>query len=470
MKIAIGGIATESCTFSRLPTRLEDFRMTRQHDPDFHVLYPFLSSYPDIQFAGAVTAKALPGGPVEPTAYNSIKAEMLKHLRNQGPLDGVYLDMHGAMNVADRDDAEGDWMEAIREAVGWDCLIAASYDLHGNVSERIMAHLDIITGYRTAPHIDYLQTRERAMSLLVRCLDEGIHPRKAFVKIPAGLPGEKTSTEWQPGKRIYQAIAAEIDGQRVMDATIQVGYVWADEPRMTACAIAIGQDEGAIQAAASRLASLYWGHRADFQFGVEALSIDACLHAAMQASVRPVLISDSGDNPTAGGVGDMSYFLARALELQPPDMIYAGIRDETAVRQCLAAGVGAEVNLEVGDAGHGQPLAISGAVEFIKADADNPQAVLKSGGIRTILTAKRTPFHRRQQFLDLGLIPEEHDIIAIKIGYLVPELKAMAKRAYLALSPGAVNQDIAALPYERITRPCYPFDPNMAWSPQVQLF
>jgi len=96
MKIAIGGIATESCTFSRLPTRLEDFRMTRQDDPDFHVLYPFLSSYPDIQFASTVTAKALPGGPVEPTAYNSIKAEMLEHLRNQGPFDGVYLDMHGS--------------------------------------------------------------------------------------------------------------------------------------------------------------------------------------------------------------------------------------------------------------------------------------------------------------------------------------------------------------------------------------
>ena len=266
------------------------------------------------------------------------------------------------------------------------------------------------------------------------------------------------------------SIPPEIDGQRVMDATIQVGYVWADESRMTACAIAIGQDEEAIRDAASRLAALYWNHRADFQFGVEAMSVDECIRAAMRQDLRPVLISDSGDNPTAGAGGNMSYFLARALAMAPADMIAASIWDEAAVKQCLAAGLGAPVNLAVGDSGDGQPLKLSGAVDFIKADEDNPQVVLKSAGIRVILTAKRTAFHLRQQFLDLHIIPEEHDIIAVKIGYLMPELKAMAKRAYLALSPGAVNQDIVSLPYKRIARPCYPFDADMEWSPQSQMF
>ena len=109
-------------------------------------------------------------------------------------------------------------------------------------------------------------------------------------------------------------------------------------------------------------------------------------------------------------------------------------------------------------------------MKFIKLDETNPQVLLQVGGIRIILTAKRTPFHHRQQFLDLDLVPEAHRIIAVKIGYLVPELKAMAQKAYLALSPGAVNQDILSLPFKRITRPCYPFDPDMNWTPQVQLF
>lgn len=473
MRIAIAGIATESCTFSPLPTRLEDFSLTRAVDPHFNELYPFLPKFPDVEFLGTVTAKAMPGGPVEAGAYASLKGEILERLERLRPLDGLYLDMHGAMNVGGMDDAEGDFYSAIRATLGPDCLLSASYDLHGNVSERAMAALDIITGYRTAPHIDVIQTRERAVRLLLRCLREGIGPHRAFIKIPVGLPGEKTSTEWEPGRSIYQAIAPEIDGERVMDATIQVGYVWADEARMTACAIAIGTDIAAISAAARRLAQRYWDHRADFRFGVEAHPVDDCIQLAMQERDQPVLISDSGDNPTAGGVGDVTYFLERSLALQPPDLVYASIPDAEAVQRCLIAGLGANVELEIGgklDRRHAGPLPVRGRVLFIKADETNPQAVLLVDGIRVILTARRTPFHYRRQFVDLDIKPEAHRIIAVKIGYLAPELKAMARGSYLALSPGAVNQDIASLPFRRISRPCYPIDPDMEWTPQVRLF
>lgn len=473
MRIAIGGIATESCAFSPLLTRLEDFRLTRANDPQFADLYPFLSRFSDVQFTGTITAKAMPGGPVEASAYAMLKGEILEKLDRLRPLDGIYLDMHGAMNVIGMDDAEGDFYAAIRMKLGPDCLLSASCDLHGNVSARAMDALDIITGYRTAPHIDVIQTRERAVRLLLRCLREGIRPYKAFVKIPVGLPGEKTSTEWEPGRGIYRAIEPEIDGERVMDATIQVGYVWADEPRMTACAIAIGKDIAAISNAARRLAQRFWNHRAGFRFGVEARPVDDCIQLAMQDTDQPVLISDSGDNPTAGGVGDVTCFLERALALQPPDLVYASIPDVEAVQRCLSAGLGEKVELEIGGKLgrlNARPLPVRGRVQFIKADDANPQIALRVDGVRIILTAKRTPFHHRQQFLDLGIKPEAHRIIAVKIGYLVPELKAMAKKAYLALSPGAVYQDIASLPFRRITRPCFPFDPDMEWTPQVQLF
>ena len=473
MRIAIGGIANESCTFSPLLTTLDDFRLIRPGDPRFDELYPFLSAYPEAEFIGTITAKALPGGPVAAAAYAAIKSELLERLEALLPLDGVYLDMHGALYVDGMTDADGDWISAIRQLVGANCLIAASYDLHGNVSERIMSQLDIITGYRTAPHIDTLETRERAVSLLLRCLREEIRPRKAFVKIPVGLPGEKTSTEWEPGKSIYAAIPAEIDGDAVMDATIQVGYVWADEPRMTACAIALGKDEEAIARAAERLGRLYWERRADFRFGVEALSVDDCITRAMSEVESPVIISDSGDNITAGGAGDVMHFLERAMQHEPADMVYASITDAAAAQSCLEAGLGARLDLVIGgklDHLNSAPLAISGTVDFIKPDARNPQVVFKCGGIRVILTARRASFQRRQQFLDLGIRPEAHDIIVVKIGYLVPELKAMAKRNYLALSPGAVNQDLLALRFERISRPCYPFDAEMEWAPVAQLF
>ncbi len=473
MKIAIGGIATESCTFSPLLTTLADFRIVRHGDPMFARLYPCLADYPAVEFHGTVTAKAMPGGPVTASAYHELKSEMLERLESLLPLDGVYLDMHGAMNVLGMDDAEGDLFSDIRALVGSDCLLSASYDLHGNVSERIMSQLDLITGYRTAPHIDTIETRSRAMALLLHCLREGIRPSMAFVRIPVGLPGEKTSTEWQPGDEIYAAIPGVIDGEHVMDATIQVGYVWADEPRMTACAIAIGMDAAAAAGAAEQLAQLYWEARADFQFGVEALSVDECLQRALAEGETPVLISDSGDNLTAGGPGDVTFFLERALAMQPPDLVYAGISDAEAVQTCLDTGLGSEVSLQLGgklDSRNSQPISVRGVVEFIRADEANPQVVLKIGGIRVLLSAQRTSFQRRQQFLDLGITPEQQSIIVVKIGYLVPELKAMARRSYLALSPGAVNQDILSLPFQRIQRPCYPFDPDMHWKPKAQLY
>ena len=473
MKIAIAGIATESCTFSPLPTRLEDFTLTRAGDPNFVQLYPFLTQFPGLQFIGTITAKAMPGGPVTTSAYEAIRGQVLESLARVLPLDGVYLDMHGAMNVTGMDDAEGDFFAAIRATVGPDCLLSASYDLHGNVSEPVMAIPDLITGYRTAPHVDTIETRERAVRLLLRCHREGIRPHKAFVKIPVALPGEKTSTDWEPGRGIYRAIAPEIDGEHVLDASIQVGYVWADEPRMTACAIAIGTDVAAISDSALRLAQRYWEHRADFRFGVDALPVDDCILRAITDRAAPVLISDSGDNPTAGGVGDVTYFLERALTLQPPDLVYASIPDAAAVQRCIDVGLGADIELEIGgrlDTLNSQPLPLSGRVAFLKPDDANPQAVLQVGGIRVILTTKRTPFHHRRQFLDLGIAPEAHHIVAVKIGYLVPELKAMAQKSYLALSPGAVNQDIVSLPFKRIQRPCYPFDPEMEWTPQLRLF
>lgn len=473
MRIAIAGISTESCTFSTWPTRWADFRITRQSDDSFKQLYPFLDKYPDVEFVGAITAKALPGGPVEKSAYEAFKNEILRTLGSQGPFDGVYLDMHGAMFVAGMQDAEGDLYRAIRGCVGGACLLSASYDLHGNVSDDIMRTLDIITGYRSAPHIDVIETRERALSLLLRCLRESLRPRKAFVKIPVALPGEKTSTEWQPGKRIYAAIPARVDGRDVLDATIQVGYVWADEARMTACAIALGMNEEKISRAARELAELYWRHRRDFAFGVPALSVKACLARALSEPVKPVIISDSGDNPTAGSAGDGTFFLSRAQALQPPDLVYASIADPAAVRACLAAGLGASVDMPIGgqlDRRNSQPLRIAGTVRAVHAQGDNAQVLIKSGGIQVILTSQRTAFHRRQQFLDLDIAPEDHAIVVVKIGYLEPELKAMAQAAYLALSPGAVSQDIPALPFARIQRPCLPFDPDMTWTPRVQIF
>ena len=469
MRIAIAGMSTESCTFSPLPTRLSDFTLHRGES--FLNRYPFLSEF-DAEFVPLLWARALPGGSVEASAYEQFKGEMLTMLRERGPFHGVYLDMHGATNVQGMDDAEGDWMMSIRQVVGDDCLISASFDLHGNLSPREMQNLDMLSAYRTAPHVDVVETRRRALSLLLACLRDGIRPMRAWVRIPVVLPGERTSTEWEPGASVYRALSESDSDPGVLDASLLVGYVWADEPRASATAVVTGTERDVITREAARIARRYWDARAQFDFGVETGSIDECIEKTLAAPESCVFISDSGDNPTAGGAGDVPLFLGRLLAHNVDSAVLASIADLEAVEQCVAAGVGAELNLSLGgklDARTSAPLPVRGRVLHI-APSENTEIVLQIGGVKAIITQRRRPYHFIADMQKLGIEPLEHKIVVVKIGYLEPDLKRAAPHALLALSPGAVDQAIERIPFQRIQRPIYPLDPEMDWQPAVVIF
>ena len=165
------------------------------------------------------------------------RAEFLQSLKELLPLDGLYLPMHGALYVDGMQDAEGDWISAARQVVGAECLISASYDLHGNLSRRIIDNLDMLSAYRTAPHIDVQETMQRACEMLLRCTADRIRPTLVWVPVPVLLPGERTSTEDQPAKDLYAQLAPRNAKPGVLDASLLVGYVWADEPRATASVV-----------------------------------------------------------------------------------------------------------------------------------------------------------------------------------------------------------------------------------------
>jgi microcystin degradation protein MlrC len=475
IRIASGGFHTESCTFSPLITREEDFFVLRGNA--LRRNYDFVSQYEGIDFVPIVRARALPGGPVDKSFYYAIKEEFLSGLKDCGPWDGVFLHMHGAANVVGMDDAEGDWVASAREVVGQDCLIAASYDLHGNVSRTVFENIDLLSAYRTAPHIDWYETIQRTFGLLVNCVRAKTRPLKAFIPIPILLPGEQTSTEWEPAASLYKLLPDIIAQEGVLDATILIGYVWADEPRASASVLAFGLEQNAVNRAATILAQRFWDARHEFHFGAYAAPVDECIRLALESPEQPVIISDSGDNPTAGGAGDVPCVLERLLEHRVPDAVYASIADPAAVVVCQSAGVGTEVELSLGgklDPINGSPLSLKGRVlslaeqvpEIYDAGAEplkNAIAAVQVEGIQVIITARRTVFHRIADYQRLGINPGEHKIIVVKIGYLEPELKQLAAKNLLALSPGAVNQDIESLPFKRIQRPVFPLDRNTVW-------
>ncbi len=470
MRIAVGGIHTECSTYSPVLMQAEDFRVLRGEGLTSHDYFAFLRDYP-AEVAPLLHARAVPGGPVARTTYDAFKAEFLALLRAALPLDGVYLAMHGAIKVEGMFDAEGDWIAAVRDVVGPDMLIATSYDLHGNVSQKIVDQIDIFAAYRTAPHIDTPETMRAAYAMLLQALDTGARPGVVRVAVPLLLPGERSSTEDEPGRSLYASLPA-LEGPGVWRTDLMIGYVWADEPRATAAAIVTGTDHAAAERAAAKIAADFWAARNNFRFGPETGPLDAMLVQAAACQTRPVILADSGDNPTGGGVGDRADVLSALIERDWQDAIVAGITDRPAVEQCFAAGVGATLTLQIGASldPMGVRVVVQATVLRLQTGATpaDAQSVVQIGGITLVLAAKRRPYHDLADFAALGLNPAKARLVVVKSGYLSPGLAPLANPNLMALTDGVVNQDIPRLTNLHRATGTVPFDARENFTPTPQ--
>jgi microcystin degradation protein MlrC len=271
---------------------------------------------------------------------------------------------------------------------------------------------------------------------------------------------------------VYAAVAEVEAAEGVTDAAIWVGYAWADEPRNRAAVVVTGPDRTAVAKGAEQLARGFWQARRDFAFVAPTGTLADCLDEALASSARPYFISDTGDNPTAGGAGDVTWGLQQVLsrpEFKDPSgpvVIYASVPGPSAVAEAEKAGVGATVTVTAGaevDDRHAGPLTLTGVVHAVRhGDRDaGTEVVLRVGSVRVILTRLRKPYHHEHDFTDLDLDPRSADVVIVKIGYLEPELFAMAADWKMALTPGGVDQDLTRLGHHRIRRPVFPFDQNM---------
>jgi microcystin degradation protein MlrC len=484
--VAIAGLACETSTFSPAKTLAPAFHPKRGNE--IIQKYAFIHSGTPLgesaDWRGALIGHALPGGIVTRAAFEELAAEIVERLRDivaaSAAIDGLWFDIHGAMCVEGLDDIEAELLRRIRRVVGEDVIVSASMDLHGNVSRELAHQTDLITCYRMAPHEDTMETKERSCQNLVHLLIQKSRrrPVKAWVPIPILLPGEQTSTRVEPAKHIYAAVPQVEAMKGVIDAAIWVGYAWADEPRNRGAVVVTGWEEKAVVEGAEKLAKLFWDAHKDFVFVAPHGSFKECLDTALASTSRPYFISDSGDNPTAGGSGDMTWGLTKLLAREEfkdpsgPVVIYASVPGPKAVNTAVKAGIGATVTVTAGaevDNIHAGPLTMTGRVHSIKhGDKDAViEVVLQVGSVFAILTELRKPYHHESDFTDLNLHPRSADIVIVKIGYLEPELYDMAKDWMLALTPGGVDQDLVRLGHHRIRRPMWPFDKKIEKPPDL---
>ncbi|MCE7060642.1 M81 family metallopeptidase [Dyadobacter sp. CY343] len=475
-RIAIAGLGIESSTFSPASTTEEAFHA--RYGDQVYAAYPFMSADSGIRakatWLPALVGKSLPGGAVTREAYESLVKQTLELLKKNGPYDGMFFDIHGAMSVVGLDDPEGDFIVRIREVVGKKTVISTSMDLHGNVSWRLAQNTDLITCYRMAPHEDAMQTKKRAVTNLLSRLEsgKGKPAYKAWIPIPVLLPGEKTSTRIEPGKRIYAAVTPASLQKGVIDAAMWVGYAWADEPRNHAVVMVTGDDKNAVTSTAEKLAKSFWDVRREFEFVAPTGTLKEALDKAVTSDKTPFFISDSGDNPTAGGAGDVTWTITEILkrpEFQGENgksLIYASIPGPELVAKAVEVGVGGKIDALAGakvDSRFAPPIRLVGTVTAIEHGDRNAETevVVKVGNVSVIVTKKRKPYHKEADFTRLGLTPRKSDVVVVKIGYLEPELYSMRADWILSLTPGGVDQNLEGLDYKRVKRPIFPLDKDM---------
>lgn len=473
-RVGLAGLSIECSTFSPAQTTEEFFRINKE-DKVFD-LYSFLAPDSTLRqqadWFPAMVSAATPGGIVTRECYESLVGQTLDLLKQNAPYDALYLDLHGAMSVVGMDDPEGDFLKRVRSVVGGKTIISSSMDLHGCVSPRLAEECDLITCFRMAPHEDRWFTKRRAVANMMDRLETGKgKPKyKAWVYVPILLPGEKTSTRIDPGKTLYAKVDPATKHPGVIDAAIWISYAWADEPRNHGVVMAYGDDKKAVAAAAESLAKSFWDVRDEFEFVAPTSDLNTCLEAAFKSTKKPYFLSDMGDNPTAGGAGDVSWTLEQLLKREElksengPTFIYAAIPGPEMVAKAMAAGVGSTVSGKVGamvDNRYAGPVDLTGVVESVFQNEGNNQVVIRTGSLRVVVAEKRTPFHYERNFLNVGLNPREADIVMVKLGYLTEELYDMQADWMMALTRGGVDQDLLSLPYKRIPRPMYPLDPDM---------
>jgi microcystin degradation protein MlrC len=376
------------------------------------------------------------------------------------------MDLHGAMEVEEIGDGESDLIKSIRHIIGDKIPIVGSLDLHGNISPYLAKNVDLLTAFRTAPHVDEMQTKERAFKHLISCIRKNIHPRNILIKVPIIMPGEYATTASKPAKSLYAKLNRIDSIKGIMDSSILIGCAWTDSPNTSISVIVVAED-GVNKGStiASSLAKDIWKERVNFKPNVDLLPAEEAISKAVKLKEHPIFISDSGDNVTAGGGGDLPIMLEFLLRKGINNAVIAGIADRESLERCIKYGCGKKIRLEIGgklDSINGQPLSVLAKINKIRPSTT---AVINISGVSVIITSERKVFTNLSDFRDAGIDPLRYKIIVVKLGYLFSELQNIAKKSIIALTPGFTDFNLKRFSYRRIKRPIYPLDGDFEWSP-----
>jgi microcystin degradation protein MlrC len=478
MKIFIASLATETNTFSPLPTGYQTFAETmlmrdasrrpatigtapviewrRLGEADGHTVVESLSTF------------AQPAGRTIRSVYEAFRGEILDDLRRAMPVDMVLLFLHGAMVAEGYDDCEGDMLRCVRDIVGRNVVVGAELDLHCHLTEAMLANATAINMYKEYPHTD---TAARAADLYRLGLAAAQGRTRPTMAMADCRMVNMWRTPVEPMRGFVDRMSAMEGKAGVLSVSFGHGFPWGDVEDVGARMLVITDNDKAKAARlAEQLAREIWDLRQ--QTVTPHLGVDEALDRALAASRAPVVLADVADNAGGGAPSDSTFILRRAVDRGISGVAIGSFWDPLAVRICKEAGVGADFDLRVGGKcgrASGDPVDLKVTV---KATVDGHTQTGNNGGkvamgdavwvradpgIDLILNSLRTQTYAPDAFTGLGIDPTLRRIVVVKsTQHFYARFAPIASEILYVSTPGAIPPDFASIPYTKRKTPYWP--------------
>lgn len=491
MKIVAARMNHETNTFSPVPTPLSSFgpdgptfgaqayaqgRGTRTGLGAFIAMAEARGD----DIAVAVNATANPSGRVEDAAFERMAGSVVERVR--GGCDLILLDLHGAMVTQSFDDAEGELLRRVR-AVAPQTPLAVALDLHGNITQAMVEHADVIVGFKTYPHVDMHETGAHAARLAFEMVDTGRRPVLAWRQLPLLSHTLRSATGEGAMQRAVQG-ARELESQGLHAVSVFAGFSLADIADAGMSVVAVGADRAQAQAAADALARRIWAERAGFVYTSEPLAASVAraqvLRQQAGAGGGPVLLLDHGDNVMSGGSCDTTPVLEECLRQGLANIGMGPLADAETVAQAIAAGVGSTLRVRLGNKlplglpnGQPEPLALEVRVRAITDGRFRISGPIYTGETwamgRTVVLAHAAGVlvvsERPMEPLDLGVFtsagvnPTDFDFLILKSRmYCRPSFVPLGGGLAECDSRGVTSSDYGLFRFSKLRRPVHPLD------------
>jgi len=485
LRIAVGGFMHESHSFAPRPTRYVDF----VHPGGFPKLTVGAGLFAAVKgtsvpIAGAVEQAeaeagielvplawcfANPAGPVQDEAFERISALIIAQLSNAldaGPLDGIYLDLHGAAVADSFPDMEGELLRRVRAIVG-DLPVTISLDPHCNLTQEMVDRCDALVPFRTYPHVDMRAAGAQAMALLIARIRRGRPWARAFRQVDFFISLPMQCTMMPPMLPVLDERTALAAGEGVAELAFCFGFPYADFKDCGVALAAYADTQAQADAAVDGLKSFIDAREASFAGAI--LPADEVVAEAIRianGASKPVVIADTQDNPGGGGHGDTTGLLAELIRQDAQGAVLALINDDESAAACHEAGEGATISLSLGGKSDGVPLAVQAKVlkltdgKFVGTGpmakgnyADlGPSALIQvSSGVRVIVVSRKMQALDQSLIRHAGIEPSDCRIIVLKSSvHFRADYQPIAEAVLIGAAPGPVVADPATLPFRNL--------------------